>query len=59
MTIQAKTSGEINLTDAMGKIVERIVVSPNSPTHVTVAHLSNGLYYLQQGDQLVKIVVQH
>lgn len=59
MTIQAKTAGEINLTDAMGKIVERIVVTPNSPTLVTVAHLSNGLYYLQQGDQLVKVVVQH
>jgi hypothetical protein len=59
MTIQAKTAGEINLTDAMGKIVERIVVTPNSPKLVTVAHLSNGLYYLQQGDQLVKVVVQH
>ncbi len=59
MTIQAKTASEINLTDAMGKIVERIVVTPNSPTLVTVAHLSNGLYYLQQGEQLVKVVVQH
>jgi hypothetical protein len=59
MTIQAKTAGDISLTDAFGKTIETISVTPNSPALVTVAHLSNGLYYLQQGDQLVKVVVQH
>lgn len=59
ITINATSEGEILLTDALGKTIETISVTPNNPTLVTVAHLSNGLYYLQQGDQLVKVVVQH
>ena len=59
ITINAISEGEIFLTDALGKTIDTISVTPNNPTLVTVAHLSNGLYYLQQGDQLVKIVVQH
>lgn len=59
ITINAISEGEIFLTDALGKTIDTISVTPNNPTLVTVAHLSNGLYYLQQGDQLVKVVVQH
>lgn len=59
ITINATSEGEILLTDALGKTIETISVTPNNPTLVTVAHLSNGLYYLQQSDQLVKVVVQH